>query len=126
MRQTLLVLALLAASSHTSAFKLGQATRLRDEADDQNVQIQNIYGIPTEEEKQKMKAKEQAKKKKEVVTAKKDKLKAQMLAFSKSLKESDFDESQKTRTDLIENEGESATSLDKVKITTTDIYRHQF
>jgi len=98
----------------------------RDEDDDSNVQIQNIYGIPNENEKLQMQAKDAKKKKAASLQAKKDNMKALFQSFSKTLKEADFDAAMKVKTDLIENEEQNATALDKIKINTTDLFRHSF
>ena len=53
-------------------------------------------------------------------------LKEQFEKFSKSLTEEDFDNSVKAKNNLIENEGLSADSLEKIKINTVEIYKKQF
>ena len=51
-------LGLLASMEHATAFKLKVHGRNRDDADsDVNVQIENIYGIPSDTEKLQMEAK---------------------------------------------------------------------
>jgi len=47
------------------------------------------------------------------------------VAFSKGLKETDFDAAMKTRQELLDM-NESATSLDKIKINSVEIYKKSF
>jgi hypothetical protein len=57
---------------------------------------------------------------------KKKSLKDSFEKFSKSLAEEDFDNSVKIKNDLIENDSQTADVLDKIKINTVELYKHQF
>jgi hypothetical protein len=48
------------------------------------------------------------------------------LKFSKDLSEEDFDTSTKLRNELIEDDGQSADDLSKYKISTVEVFKHQF
>jgi hypothetical protein len=53
-------------------------------------------------------------------------LKDAFLKFSKTLKDEDFDRAVKIKTDLIENDNQNREELDKIKITTNEIYKKGF
>ena len=72
--------------------------------DNEAVQIENIYGIPSESEKLQIEAKKMKKEKSKVLAKKKESLVDAFKKFSKTNKDSDFDAAMKIRTDLIENE----------------------
>lgn len=96
------------------------------EEEDGAVAVSNIYGIPSKEEKSKMLAQKAKKAKNTALEGKKKTLKENFDKFSKSLSEEDFDNSVKMKNDLIENDGLSADTLDKIKINTVETYKHQF
>lgn len=58
--------------------------------------------------------------------AKKDSFKNAFAKFSKSLKEDDFDAAMKIKNDLIENDGQTKESLDKIKINTNSLFKKSF
>jgi len=94
--------------------------------DENDVQVSNIYGIPSKDEKKKMLAQKAKKAKTSALEGKKKALKESFEKFSKSLTEEDFDASVKSKNDLIENDGASPDQLDKIKISTVEIFKHQF
>lgn len=98
------------------------------ENSEDNVIGSSVFGVPSTDEKLKSKILAQKAKKAEqsAVEAKKKDLKEQFEKFSKSLTEEDFDNSVKAKNNLIENEGLSADSLEKIKINTVEIYKKQF
>ena len=100
------------------------AILLRDE-EDENIQIENIYGIPSEQEKLKIQAKKLAKQKKEAISKQKKSYEDALNDFSKKLKEADFDKAMKIKNELIEH-GESKEELEKSKVHTYDLYKKQF
>jgi len=53
-------------------------------------------------------------------------LKESFEKFSKTLTEEDFDTSVKIKNDLIENEGQTADDLLKMKISTVEVFKKQF
>ena len=53
-------------------------------------------------------------------------MKDAFLKFSKSLKDEDFDKAVKIKSDLIETDNQSHDELDKIKITTNEIYKKGF
>lgn len=72
-----------------------------------------------------MKIKEMAKKKKENVSNKKKAMTENLAQFSKTFDEGAFDKAMKLKAELVD-EGESQIQLDKIKISTHDIYKTQF
>jgi hypothetical protein len=109
------------------AFKISahSLNRNRDEYDDQNIQIKNIYGIPSEQEKQQMQAQLIAKQNKIKIQNMRKDLQTAFTNFSKTLKESEFDKAMKLREQLQEN-NESLASLEKIKIDSVDFFKKGF
>ncbi len=74
----------------------------KDEDDTENIQVENIYGIPNEKEKLQMKSKKLAKEKKILLEKKKKAYVDQFATFSKTLKKSDFDKALEMKSELLE------------------------
>lgn len=113
----------------TNAYKLRAKTHTRDsdglEVEDSNVQIKNIYGIPSEQEKLQIKATKLAKQKKQKLDNMKKELHNSFESFSKDLKESDFDRAMRIREQLSEMT-ESSGQVEKVKINAVDFFKKGF
>ena len=92
---------------------------------DDNIQIENIYGIPNEKEKLMMKAQKMAQQKTQTTAGKRNDLVNAFGTFSKNLKESEFDKGMKLREELLEM-NESAESINKVRINACELYKKQF
>lgn len=100
-----LVLCALGLIATSDAFKLKQHVLNRQdngEDDSTNVQVANIYGIPSDAEKNAMKAKEMAKKKKQLDENMRKQYTQSLMQFSKTLKESDFDNAMKQKQELLD------------------------
>mmetsp|Transcript_37875 Transcript_37875/g.57953 ORF Transcript_37875/g.57953 Transcript_37875/m.57953 type:complete len:200 (+) Transcript_37875:1-600(+) len=127
-KSALCALALVLLADQASAVTL--RARLHDEAElpagDENVAVENIYGIPSDKEKSLMQAKKFAKQKVAKLAKKKQDFKSAFAAFSKSLEEEDFDRAMKLKNDLIENDNVNKEELDKIKINTNALFKKQF
>jgi len=72
----------------------------RGDDDSNNIQIENIYGIPNDKEKLMMQAQKMSKQMKQATSTKKQDLDKAFTSFSLNLKESDFDNGMKLREEL--------------------------
>ena len=93
--------------------------------DAEKVSIKNIYGIPSDSEKLKMQEIKLKKQKAAALAKKKKEYQDAFAAFSKTLKEDDFDRGMKLKQELLDlNQPKDA--LDKTKIATNNLYKKQF
>lgn len=90
------------------------------------MQLENIYGIPNEREKNVVKIKKLAKEKVAKLKAKSSSLKDAYATFSKSLKKDDLDKLLELKTDLIENDNVPREQVDKLKVNTNSLYHNGF
>jgi hypothetical protein len=91
-----------------------------------NMQIENIYGIPNDKEKQQVKTAKLLKAKTEKLTKKNQEYKDKFANFNKSLKKEDLDELLALKTDLVENDQVSVEQLNKIKVNTSALYKKGF
>ena len=125
MKYNLALGAILLLAFEASALRLSQSIKHKHTDEESNIQIQNIYGIPSEEEKLQIKAAKMSKERKQKITKMRDDFAAAFNSFSKNLKEADFDKALKLKNELLEM-NESQTSLDKIKINSVELFQKQF
>ena len=125
MKYNLALGAILLLASEASALRLSQSISHKHTDEESNIQIQNIYGIPSEEEKLQIKAAKMSKERKQKINKMKDDFSSAFASFSKNLKEADFDKALKLKNELLEL-NESQASLDKIKINSVELFQKQF
>lgn len=91
-----------------------------------NIAVENIYGIPSDNEKMLMQTKVFAKARATKLQKKKESLKDNFNTYSKTLKKDDLDKALKLKDELIEVDNVQREEFDKLKVNTNALFKKQF